>query len=48
MARWRRALAERASVRGAVAEDYPELLRAFLLRKQSYVSTLLETQAAVA
>lgn len=48
VAHWRRALAERASVRGAVAEDYPELLRAFLLRKQSYVSTLLEMQAAVA
>lgn len=39
--RWRRALAARASVRGAVAADYPERLRSFLLARRSHLSTLM-------
>ncbi|HYW56229.1 MAG TPA: glutathione S-transferase family protein [Polaromonas sp.] len=35
---WRRALAERESVRRAVGADYPELLRAFLQKRGSALS----------
>ncbi|MFC4352910.1 glutathione S-transferase family protein [Fodinicurvata halophila] len=38
---WRAALAERPSVRAAVTEDYPQLLRDFLLRRNGYLSSLM-------
>ena len=38
IARWRTALADRPSVRDAVTRDYPDLLRAFLIRRGSHVS----------
>jgi glutathione S-transferase len=48
LARWRRSLAERPSVRDAVAPDYPERLRAFLLARGSHLSRLMAPQAAAA
>lgn len=48
VSRWRQALAERPSVRGAVGEDYPDRLRAFLIGKGSYVSTLLGAEVEAA
>lgn len=36
---WRGALAHRPTVRDAVAEDYPERLKDFLLRRDSHLST---------
>ncbi|OLF72983.1 glutathione S-transferase [Maricaulis sp. W15] len=42
--RWRQALADRSSVRDAVAGDYPVRLREFLVQRESYVSTLLGAQ----
>jgi len=39
---WRKALAKRASVRNAVVAEYPELLRAFVKKRASYLSGLLE------
>jgi glutathione S-transferase len=41
VAAWRTALAKRRSVRSAVAQDYPERLRAFLLARNSFLSTLM-------
>jgi glutathione S-transferase len=38
---WSEALAARPSVRDAVTADYPERLRVFIERRQSYLSTLL-------
>ncbi len=38
---WRKALSERASVRGAVAPDYPQRLHQFLQAKGSFLSTLI-------
>lgn len=38
---WRVALAERPSVRGAVDDDYPELLAAFLRNRKAYISGLV-------
>lgn len=38
---WRAALGRRASVQAAVASDYPELLRDFLARRGSYLSSLI-------
>ena len=38
---WRKALSERASIRGAVAPDYPQRLRQFLRAKKSFLSTLI-------
>lgn len=38
VARWRAALAQRPSVRGAVAADYPQRLRAFLRERGSALS----------
>lgn len=38
---WRRALAERPSVRGAVAADYEAKLEAFLRRQKSWLATRL-------
>ncbi|MFK4507810.1 glutathione S-transferase family protein [Bradyrhizobium daqingense] len=37
---WRAALAKRASVRTAVGEDYPQLLRAFLVRHDAHLLKL--------
>jgi len=38
---WRKALAQRGSVQNAVEADYPELLRTFVKKRQSYLSQLL-------
>jgi glutathione S-transferase len=47
LARWRKALAERPSVRSAVRPDYPALLRDFIERRQSWLSKLqAQAQAA--
>jgi glutathione S-transferase len=40
LARWRKALAARPSVRTAVSADYPALLRDFLNRRNSWLSQL--------
>jgi glutathione S-transferase len=40
LARWRKALAARPSVRAAVSADYPALLRAFIERRNSWLSGL--------
>jgi glutathione S-transferase len=40
LARWRRKLATRPSVLGAVSADYPALLCDFLVRRQSWISQL--------
>jgi glutathione S-transferase len=45
LARWRKALAARPSVRSAVSPDYPTLLRDFLARRHSWISGL-QTRAA--
>jgi glutathione S-transferase len=42
---WRAALQTRASVRAAVSEDYPELLRAFLRQRSSALSRRMEAVA---
>jgi len=39
---WRKALGERASVKGAVAPDYPQRLRQFLGAKNSFLSSLIQ------
>jgi len=44
--RWRKALAARPSVRAAVGADYPILLRAFIDRRQSWLSRLQARAAA--
>jgi glutathione S-transferase len=46
VARWRRALAARPSVKSAVAADYDDRLWNFLLARNSYLSTLMRAQAA--
>jgi glutathione S-transferase len=46
LARWRKALAARASVRTAVSADYPALLRDFLERRNSWLSRLQARAAA--
>ncbi|MER9448049.1 glutathione S-transferase family protein [Mesorhizobium sp. M0254] len=38
---WRKALSERASIKGAVAPDYPQRLRLFLRARNSLFSTLI-------
>ena len=38
---WRKSLAQRPSVQGAVAEDYEDRLRTFLLNRKAYLSELL-------
>jgi glutathione S-transferase len=43
---WRMALAQRTSVRAAVAADYPERLRRFIAARGSELSRLLETAPA--
>jgi glutathione S-transferase len=47
LARWRKALAARLSVRSAVSADYPALLRDFVERRQSWLSKL-QAQARAA
>jgi glutathione S-transferase len=42
VARWRRALAARPSVRDAVTPDYPDRLRRFLGERASYIATQIE------
>lgn len=39
---WRRQLAARRSVRNAVSADYPDLLRAFLRKRNSWITHLLD------
>src|SRR5436190_905095 len=46
IARWRKHLAERASVRNAVRADYPALLRDFIDRRDSWLSGLQARAAA--
>jgi len=46
LARWRKSLAARPSVRGAVSGDYPALLRDFLKRRNSWISHLQARAAA--
>jgi glutathione S-transferase len=46
LAQWRRALAARPSVRSAVSADYPVLLRAFIDRRNSWLSRLQARAAA--
>ena len=46
LAKWRKALAERPSVRSAVSTDYPALLRDFLKRRNSWLSQLQAEAAA--
>ena len=46
IARWRKSLRERPSVRDAVSAEYPALLRAFMKKHKSYLSQLDERAAA--
>jgi glutathione S-transferase len=46
LARWRKSLAARPSVRGAVGADYPALLRDFIDRRNSWLSGLQARAAA--
>jgi glutathione S-transferase len=46
LARWRRDLAARPSVRSAVSADYPALLRDFIERRKSWLSGLQARAAA--
>jgi glutathione S-transferase len=46
LTRWREALAARPSVRAAVSADYPALLRAFIERRNSWLSGLQARAAA--
>jgi glutathione S-transferase len=46
LARWRKSLATRPSVRAAVRSDYPALLRDFLTRRNSWISHLQARAAA--
>lgn len=46
LARWRKALAARQSVRSAVRPDYPTLLRDFIDRRKSWLSGLQARAAA--
>lgn len=46
IARWRRALAARNSVRSAVLGDYPERLRAFLASRSSLLAEQVLAMAA--
>ncbi|HAD25664.1 MAG TPA: glutathione S-transferase family protein [Alphaproteobacteria bacterium] len=41
---WRQALANRGSIKTAVGDDYPSLLRAFLCRRNAHLSTLMRTK----
>jgi glutathione S-transferase len=46
LARWRKSLSDRPSVRNAVRAEYPALLRDFLKRRNSFISQLQEQAAA--
>lgn len=46
LVRWRMALADRPSIRTAVAADYPERLMTFLAGRRSHLSRLIEVQKA--
>jgi glutathione S-transferase len=46
LSRWRKALVARPSVRSAVSADYPGLLRAFIERRNSWLSGLQARAAA--
>lgn len=46
IARWRKSLRERASVRDAVSAEYPALLTAFMNKHKSYLSQLDQRAAA--
>lgn len=46
LAAWRAALAMRPSVAGAVAADYPERLRTFILRRGGVLARILDGQPA--
>jgi len=46
IARWRKSLRERPSVRNAVSADYPALLTAFMKKHKSYLSQLDQRAAA--
>jgi glutathione S-transferase len=46
LAQWRQSLAARPSVRSAVSADYPELLHAFIARRNSWLSGLQARVAA--
>jgi glutathione S-transferase len=46
LARWRQDLAARASIRSAVGSDYPALLRDFIERRRSHLSSLQAKVAA--
>jgi glutathione S-transferase len=48
LARWRKSLAARPSVRSAVSADYPALLRDFIERRQSWLSQLQARARATA
>jgi glutathione S-transferase len=48
LARWRKSLAERPSVRSAVSAEYPALLRDFIDRRQSWLSGLQAAKRAAA
>jgi glutathione S-transferase len=48
VARWRKNLAERTSVRSAVRADYPALLRDFIDKRQSWLSRLQAAKRAAA
>ena len=39
---WRKELAARPSIKQAVCEDYPRLLRTFLLKRESHLSNLMK------
>jgi glutathione S-transferase len=41
VARWRKALKERPSVKSAVVRDYPERLKDFIVKRNSYMSGLI-------
>ncbi|WP_229861753.1 MULTISPECIES: glutathione S-transferase domain-containing protein [Paracoccaceae] len=40
---WRHELEHRVSVKSAVSEDYPTLLRDFIRRRNSYLSQIMQT-----
>jgi glutathione S-transferase len=46
LVRWRAALARRSSVASAVSPEYPTLLRDFIARRESYLSSLQRQMAA--
>jgi glutathione S-transferase len=48
IARWRAALAQRPSVRNAVADEYSDVLRRFLRGRKSHISRLLDGHASTA